>query len=651
MGQTQTIYNSAWLVLLQLACSSELANARWATIGDESSSVENGTREIYVHRDGTNTEVVEEWIRIVKDGARTSMGVRSIYYSPSAASVKILTAETINGTTTTAVDSDQIEDKPVASAEEGFDSTNKIMIAYPNVQVGSMVHLKYERRTAQVAIPGFYSGTHYFGRGQYIKASRLTVRSELPLFMKANNPGRNLSIVQRALNGQHTLTVTQKQPLHLSAVDEPMDALSYDQIPWVLYSTLSNWSDLTKLAMPRYEAALSEILPAVFEKIVAEAKLKNTAIDQINAVTSRLADAVRYVGDWRTVEGGFYPRSLGTIARLRTADCKDFSTATVAMLRAMGIDANVAWVYRGRIPDRQSHALPGVHQFNHAIVLAHVDSKDYWVDPTNRASFAQGIFEDIVGRPAQVLSLSSPGLRQIPDSAFTDSTTEHTEEVTHISPLESRVVAQVVFKGRSTTMFAGLTRDIPEESIQNIFLESIARQKRITRKSTEPLHLSSRIARDLRFSLNVHLTGRETRSSAGEAVSVQTPGAVDAFLRIRPDNRVSDAFLGQPESRSDIQRYIGAQLIGHLDLSCSLDSEWFSAKRSIVESSSGLEVSDQVIKKVAFISTSDIKSREFETFQDALRNCFGEVALVVEYKNRQLASHPDQNNTPPGKWR
>src|SRR5581483_6589222 len=103
--------------------------------------------------------------------------------------------------------------------------------------------------------------------------------------------------------------------------------------------------------------------------------------------------------DWKTVDGQYVPHDLSHIAELKLGDCKDFSAATAAILKKLGLDAHIALTNRGVYYDGKADELPTESSFNHAIVYVKADERVYWIDPTNTASFAGGMFSDIADRP------------------------------------------------------------------------------------------------------------------------------------------------------------------------------------------------------------------------------------------------------------
>ncbi len=91
-------------------------------------------------------------------------------------------------------------------------------------------------------------------------------------------------------------------------------------------------------------------------------------------------DDIRYMG----IEMGEYshrPNTPDKILLQRFGDCKDKSLLLATILKANGIYANMAYAdtyNKGHVADY----LPAPDLFNHAIVYAKLDNKEYWIDPT-----------------------------------------------------------------------------------------------------------------------------------------------------------------------------------------------------------------------------------------------------------------------------
>ncbi|PSL35618.1 DUF3857 domain-containing protein [Chitinophaga ginsengisoli] len=91
-------------------------------------------------------------------------------------------------------------------------------------------------------------------------------------------------------------------------------------------------------------------------------------------------DDIRYMG----IEMGEYshrPNTPDKILLQRFGDCKDKSLLLATILKANGIYASMAYVdtyTKGHVVNY----LPAPDLFNHAIVYAKLDDKEYWIDPT-----------------------------------------------------------------------------------------------------------------------------------------------------------------------------------------------------------------------------------------------------------------------------
>ncbi|MES2854698.1 MAG: transglutaminase domain-containing protein, partial [Bdellovibrionota bacterium] len=182
---------------------------------------------------------------------------------------------------------------------------------------------------------------------------------------------------------------------------------------WV--STQSDWSKYASALIPVHEALVSEKLPGIVDEIATEAATKKTDLEKIEFVAARVAQEFRYFGDWRRRHGGYIPRSLGEIAQSRYGDCKDLSLVVTAVYRALGMKADLAWIWRGEIaPPKMTYELPIDTAFNHAVARVETGGNEYWVDATNPVSYARTPWPDIAGRQAFLLDAKNPRLVSTP---------------------------------------------------------------------------------------------------------------------------------------------------------------------------------------------------------------------------------------------
>lgn len=147
------------------------------------------------------------------------------------------------------------------------------------------------------------------------------------------------------------------------------------------YSQFATWGEISNLYWPLFERA-SELTPASplhgeAAKIAAAAP---TEIARAEAALRLVQDQVRYV--YVGLDGGAYrPASADDTWSRRFGDCKAKTALLMALLRELGIESEPVLVNTDG-GDGLDQRLPTLSVFNHVLVRAHIDGKDYWLDGT-----------------------------------------------------------------------------------------------------------------------------------------------------------------------------------------------------------------------------------------------------------------------------
>jgi hypothetical protein len=158
-----------------------------------------------------------------------------------------------------------------------------------------------------------------------------------------------------------------------------------DYCPWIDYSSLPSWRPLT-------DYYLKELDPDHVKGFVIDGTsmdcVKEACTDEqrLTKVYCHVARDVRYGRPAREMENRVV-RSGMRVAEDLQGDCKDKSALMVAMLRKMNIRAHVAAVVTR--PHGHGPFLPGP-RFDHAVVLAEVGGKNYWLDAA-AGPFSMGV--------------------------------------------------------------------------------------------------------------------------------------------------------------------------------------------------------------------------------------------------------------------
>jgi tetratricopeptide (TPR) repeat protein len=175
------------------------------------------------------------------------------------------------------------------------------------------------------------------------------------------------------------LTMDAVQPLPL-----PKGApLRYTLVRQFEMSDFANWSDLADLMAPLYvKAATLPAAGALKAEIATIAQASSDPKTRAEAALALVQDRVRYVFLGLN-DGGLVPADAETTWSRRFGDCKGKTVLLLALLKALGIEAEPVIVNAGG-GDGIDQRLPMVALFNHVLVRATIAGKTYWLDGTRQ---------------------------------------------------------------------------------------------------------------------------------------------------------------------------------------------------------------------------------------------------------------------------
>ncbi len=144
-----------------------------------------------------------------------------------------------------------------------------------------------------------------------------------------------------------------------------------------------DWGDIATVMAPMYDRA-GQLAPD--SPLRAEvAKIAAASSDPRKRATAALRlveEQVRYLYLGMNL-GGYTPAAADATWTRRFGDCKGKSVLLAALLRELGIEADVVFVSTV-IGDGLDAQLPLIEAFDHAIVRARIDGKTYWLDGTRQ---------------------------------------------------------------------------------------------------------------------------------------------------------------------------------------------------------------------------------------------------------------------------
>lgn len=609
--------------------------ARWATLAD--APIKNSyTNEINVNGDGTYEKITEATREILTETGRDQANI-TLYYNGDSEKIEILDAKTICQGKEYKLDKNLIEDKPLASSYEGFDQHRQILLAFPKVEVGTRLYLKYKHVQKKSKLENFFAERFYFGAGEFVVNSVVKIKSKLPLYILVNDPEHSLKVTENKAKDFYRLEISLIKPTYKDIRNEPAPIIVDNKsFTWVSVSSLDKWKDFAANYGALVTKVFTQKLPEDFERILTAAKKKNSEMEQINTVTSLLNDKVRYMGDWRSIGGRYVPRDLDKISKTQIGDCKDFSAATVAILTKLGYKAQIATVMRG-IDNLSPQVLPSF-VFNHAIVkVTNKQGKVYWIDPTNFESMADGIFPDIANKMAIILDSKEPGYEKIPGVNPAHARDDLKRQWKILNDNKIMESGELLISNEATQGLIGAALRSSVENIKNSLFYLLAGEVDLDEKNKKSMKLpplDSRIVKDIALSYSLERENDILRTNVGPAIKLRYVGTIPTLYNISQDyvSEVLIANYPRTTKRQIIIKNINAKNIESLNK--EMKTPWLYVKRECgFNHEHDLQIDDTLIIYKNLIPSEDFKKPEFIKLKNWLKDNFKDVIIIFEKKS------------------
>ncbi len=520
---------------------------------------------------------------------------------------------------------ENIVDTALGATENGFDESRQVVVSFPQVKLGSRITFKIREKIFKPYIEGHFSHIKYFGFRDLIQKSEIKITSERKLFFEINDPQKKINFAADEKRNKFTYTLQLNSPLVHWIIDEKRSTYEDKSLTWMVVSTAPTYSDMYLKMSKRYEELLNQTLPVYFSNTVIQARSIKKPIDQINFVLSHLADSIRYMGDWRAVDGGFVPRSIKTIAESRFGDCKDMSLVTVKILRELGLKAFVALTYRSTSPNRTTK-VPFVSVFNHAIVWVNLEGRNLWLDPTNFYSFADGVSEDIGNREGLILNPSNLELKFIEFSSR-ENNRQKAREVSRIISTELlRRKMSLDYSGVATLLMIGAELRYSKEYFEESSIANLTDASDVRWYKFDPWNLKSRIVQPIHVTINIESLFHPYETSRGSAISSEAPEVVLDMLKVIPSKRDSSIKLEIPQEWEYTSIFENAEVVGNQIKSCKVHSPWLDYEFNL--KNKPLSINRITTIKTYSISPEEVKSPPFAQLQKEVASC-GKAKYVI----------------------
>ena len=251
------------------------------------------------------------------------------------------------------------------------------MIHIDDIQVGDIIDYGYSGIVQTPLWPGHYFNS--FATSFTVPLARKTFEISVPnktrLTTDSINVTRRPTITDAEGRTIYSYNIIDAEP-YKSFSNVPTDVFIK---PYILMSSMSTWQNVSDWAVDVYDIDMA--LTADFRKKLKRIKKSHKSPKRRMLEAFRWVQSdIRYLGIESGVNSHQPHLPLETLAN-GYGDCKDKSTLLVAALRELGVSAHSVLVSTG-----SGHALPqllpSITNFNHVIVMAEINGKKYWLDPT-----------------------------------------------------------------------------------------------------------------------------------------------------------------------------------------------------------------------------------------------------------------------------
>ncbi len=185
------------------------------------------------------------------------------------------------------------------------------------------------------------------------------------------------------------------------------------------------------------------------------AKIINKIIDPTDSDTAKIAavyywvqDKIRYIA-FENGFAAFTPDDPNNVCKVRYGDCKGMANLLKAMLKHLGFDARLCWIYSGNTC--YSRETPSIAVDNHMICAVKLNGSFIFLDPTIEYSSLFDVNENIQGKECWVENGDKYILEQIPSTPFS---TNLTKVNNYISLVNNKFIVKgnVTLKGNDKKM-------------------------------------------------------------------------------------------------------------------------------------------------------------------------------------------------------
>ena len=271
--------------------------------------------------DGTGELQFHDLVKILKESGKVLSQIR-LPYNQSKEELKIDIARTIKSDgKIVPMDINLIQDTAPLERIPFFSDIRLRQFVLPNVSVGDFIELKYTIRIKEAIVPGVFTTFFSYPLGKMTLRSRLIIN--LPQILKPRYVVTIPGLPQPTIlnEGDRTIYQWAPDPVVLSHGHELAIPPPFDVDPYVFFSTMESWKQLTQWYVPLFEGTLKEPTDQIQRKAEELIQGIENELEKIKAIFRYVAQEVEYIGI-SLGESAWRPYPPDYVLTHRYGDCK-----------------------------------------------------------------------------------------------------------------------------------------------------------------------------------------------------------------------------------------------------------------------------------------------------------------------------------------
>lgn len=549
-----------------------------------------------------------------------------------------------------------VDDKSTVRPLNPFDPARNWIIRFGDLKVGSILRITYEISNRQSRIMGLFSRAFTWGTEYPELSGSISVESKEPIFIDASRSARErnnplLAFTQGKLpDGQFLYKIELKAPVYRKFDGEQGGAISTLQIPRVQISNQSSWVGVLDVLVPKFQPPLNDPMPSELGFIVDAAKAIPTIDERINLVVERIQQIVRYTGEWSRAEGGLTPQSLSDMIRLKRADSKDYAYMTSVALRAAGVQADVALVWKQNPTERlfieEMPTTPSLESFNHAVVRVLDQGKTRFFDPTIPVVYTEGPLSEIQGAWALTLTRTGSNFERVPIESPISTSVRITQTFDVRPDTSVAASGRVQVEGPMAAELKILAITQGQQQVEP-YIRSLFGLAAKAPQITPLMQIDNRDRRGRHFDINFSFVGTGLVGIRGEHrdVDLSVPGIV-GLPSLATGARATDLIMSKNLNLDIETRFRNSAVSDETQTSCISLTSFASVIRETRETPDGFLVAENIRFKQDRIPANSIQTKVFKDELASYLGCIARSKVAIgprpAYEDPMFSLAPDE---------